>query len=429
MTTRSVARRAINKLSARKVTTVQMPGRHSDGNNLYLVVDPSGARRWAFIYRAKRPGVPGPGKLREMGLGSVKGVDLQRARELAAQALKLLAEGGDPIAARKAMNAIPTFGEAADQWINAKSGELRSDRSLARWKRALGVHAVSLRDIRVDAVQTEDVLAVLKPIWSEKAETAKMARGYIEQVLNAAKAQGWRSGENPARWGGHLDQLLPKIARLQRGHHKAMELDAIPSLIADLRERNATAARALEFLILTAGRSGEIREAAWTEIDLLSATWTIPAARMKSAKAHRVPLSKPALAVLEAMASQKVSDDAFVFPGQKAGRPLSNMAFKKLMDRLGVIEVTTHGFRSAFRDWAGDLTNFPRELAEQALAHSIGDQAEQAYRRSDALERRRAMMDDWATFCAGETPSLDPKDSCSARHSDEVGTSIHPPSI
>lgn len=396
MTTRSFSCRAINKLSARKVATLNTPGRHSDGNNLYLVIDPSGAKRWAFIYRAKRPGVPGAGKLREMGLGSIKGVDLKRARELAIEAHTLLAAGVDPISARQSLRAIPTFGEAADRWMVDKAGELRSPKSLERWKRALTVHAAALQDIRVDSVTTEDVLSVLRPIWSVKAETAKMARGYIEQVLNAAKAQGWRTGENPARWGGHLDQLLPKVSRLQRGHHKAMAFEAIPGLMSNLRERDATAARAMEFLILTAGRSGEVREAVWSEIDLAAETWTIPAERMKAGRLHRVPLSKAAVAVLETMLAQKNGDASFVFPGQKANRPLSNMAFKKLMDRLDIEDVTTHGFRSAFRDWAGDLTKHAPELAEQALAHSVGSQVEQAYRRGDALERRRAMMEDWA---------------------------------
>ena len=401
MVARSVVRRGTNKLPARKVATITTPGRHSDGNNLYLIVDPSGAKRWAFIYRAKRSGVPGPGRLREMGLGSLKGVDLKRARELAVEALKLLADGVDPITARKTTNAIPTFGDVADNWLADKSGELRSDKSLARRKLALTVHAAALRPIRVDSVQTEDVLGALKPIWSTKSETAKMARGYIERVLSAAKVQGWRTGENPARWAGHLDQLLPAVARLQRGHHKAMELDAIPALMVSLAQRDAIAAKALQFLILTAGRSGEVREAIWSEIDLAAATWTIPAERMKSARGHRVPLSKPAVDLLAAMPRPTADRNAFVFPGQKAGRPLSNMAFKKLMERLDVTDVTSHGFRSAFRDWAGDQTSYPRELAEQALAHSIGDQAEQAYRRSDALERRRAMMDDWASFCSG----------------------------
>ncbi|WP_312735427.1 phage integrase central domain-containing protein [Brevundimonas sp.] len=399
MKIRSFSCRAINKLSARRVATLNTPGRHSDGNNLYLVIDPSGARRWAFIYRAKRSGVPGAGKLREMGLGSIKGVDLKRARELAVEAHALLAAGVDPISARQSRRAIPTFGEAADSWMADKAGELRSPKSLERWKRALTVHAAALRDIRVDGVTTEDVLAVLKPIWSVKAETAKMARGYIEQVLNAAKAQGWRTGENPARWAGHMDQLLPKVSRLQRGHHKAMAFEAIPGLISNLRERDATAARALEFLILTAGRSGEVREAVWSEIDLAAETWTIPAERMKAGRIHRVPLSNAAVAILEAMLAQKNGDYSFIFPGQKANRPLSNMAFKKLMERLDIEDVTTHGFRSAFRDWAGDRSEHAPELAEHALAHSVGNQVAQAYRRRDALERRRAMMEDWAKHC------------------------------
>lgn len=393
-------RRGTNKLSARRVATEKRPGRHSDGGNLYLIVDPSGATRWAFIYRAKRPGVPGNGRLREMGLGS-NGVDLKRARELAAEAHKLLASGIDPIDARKALRELPTFGAVADLWIASQSSTLRSDKSLARWNRSLTTYAASLRPIRVDCVQTEDVLAALKPIWVEKSSSAKLTRGYIEQVLNAAKAQGWRSGENPARWSGHLDQLLPKMAKLSRGHHKAMPFEDVPDLIAALQQRDAVAARALEFLILTAGRSGEIREAVWSEVDLEAKVWAIPAARMKASRAHRVPLSNRAVQILIEMRALRGLTDGFIFPGQKTKRPLSNMAFKKLMERLGLTEITTHGFRSAFRDWAGDQTSYPRDLAETALAHVIGDEAEQAYRRKDALDRRRPMMDDWAKHCAG----------------------------
>jgi len=413
-----VAGRAMNKLSARRVETEKRPGRHSDGNNLYLVVDPSGAKRWVFIYRWKRPGTPGSGKLREMGLGSLRAIDLKRARDLAAEAVKALGAGQDPISARQALRARPTFGEAADQWIKDNAGGIRSDKSLARWKRALEGYAAPIRPLRVDAVSTEDVLIVLKPIWSTRAETAKMLRGYIEQVLNAAKAQGWRSGENPARWTGHLDQLLSKTARLSRGHHKAMPYEAVPDLMRALAARNANAAHALRFLILTAGRSGEIRGARWNEVDLVAETWTIPRERMKAGKEHRVPLSKPAVAILEEMQLQATETDAFVFPGQKAGRPLSDMAFKKLMDRIGVTDATTHGFRSAFRDWAGDKTSYPRELAEQALAHRIGDQAEQAYRRLDALERRRGMMAEWAHHCLGG--------STAANDGDEAGTTARP---
>lgn len=399
MGAKATAGRAINRLSARRVETEKRPGRHSDGNNLYLIVDPSGSKRWAFIYRWKRPGEAGAGRLREMGLGSTRAVDLKAARERASEALKLLANGQDPIEARNRLRERPSFGEVADQWMADRAPGLRSDKSVARHRRALEIHAASIRSLRVDNVATEDVLAVLKPIWIEKAETAKMVRGYIEQVLNAAKAKGWRTGENPARWSGHLDHLLPRIPKLRRGHHKALPYHEVPALIASLRLREATAARALEFLILTAARSGEVREARWTEIDLKSGTWTISAARMKSDREHRVPLSPRAAEILEEMAALRTSPDAFVFPGQKPGRPLSNMAFKKLMERLDVTEATTHGFRSAFRDWAGDATAYPRELAEQALAHRIGDQAEQAYRRGDALEKRRLMMAEWALFC------------------------------
>lgn len=397
--------RSVNKLAARRVETEKRPGRHSDGNNLYLVVDPSGAKRWVFIYRWKRPGAAGSGKLREMGLGSTRAVDIKEARGLALAALKALAAGEDPISARRALRERPTFGEAADRWIEDRAGSLRSDKSLARWKRALQVYAAPLRPIRVDNVLTEDVLGVLRPIWEKKAETAKMARGYIEQVLNAAKAQGWRSGENPARWNGHLDHLLPRIPRLQRGHHKAMAYQDIPALMAVLGSRDATAARALLFLILTAGRSGEIREADWSEVDLKAAIWTIPGSRMKAGHEHRVPLSQQALSILRVVQPEGGVSAGLIFPGQKAERPLSDMAFKQLLARLEVTNCTPHGFRSAFRDWAGDQTTFPRELAEQALAHRIGDQAEQAYRRSDALERRRAMMADWARHCFGDQPA------------------------
>jgi len=402
MAKRVAVGRSVNKLAPRRVETENRPGRHSDGNNLYLVVDPSGAKRWAFIYRWKRPGTAGPGQLREMGLGSARAVDLKEARTLALAAIKALAAGEDPIAARRALRERPTFGEAADDWLNANAGGVRSSKSLARRKRALQVYAAPLRPIRVDNVSTEDVLGVLKPIWESKAETAKMARGYIERELNAAKAQGWRSGENPARWSGHLDHLLARIPRLQRGHHKAMSFEDIPGLMKVLEGRGATAAKALVFLILTAGRSGEIREADWSEIDLKSKIWTIPGSRMKAGHEHRVPLSDHAVTILKVMQPEADVQDGLVFPGQKLGRPLSDMAFKQLLARLGVTDCTPHGFRSAFRDWAGDQTNFPRELAEQALAHRIGDQAEQAYRRSDAVERRRVMMAEWARHCMGD---------------------------
>jgi integrase len=394
----AVTRRGFNKLSARKVDTVKSAGRHGDGQGLYLVVDPSGARRWVFIYRWKQSGQKGPGRHREMGLGPVSGVSLQRAREKAADARALLADGKDPIAQKRSLQAVPTFGELADELIAAKSSALRSDKSVARWKRALGSHAESLRSSRVDAVSTNDVLNALKPIWTTKSETASMTRGYIEAVLDAAKARGYRAGENPARWRGHLDHLLPRPQKLARGHHKAMAFVDVSAFIAKLRAREATAADALEFLILTAARSGEVLNACWDEIDLASKIWTIPAERMKAANEHRVPLSAAAIKILEKMAKLRVAGSEVVFPGQQRGQPMSNMALNMLLRRLGV-DVTSHGFRSSFRDWAGETTQYPRELAEVALAHTVGDETERAYRRGDALERRRPLMDDWATFC------------------------------
>jgi integrase len=262
----------------------------------------------------------------------------------------------------------------------------------------LTVYAAPLRSKPVDKVETSDVLAVLKPIWLEKPETASRLRGRIERVLNAAKAKGYRTGENPAAWRGHLENLLPRQSKLSRGHHAALPYADVPDFVAKLREREAVAALALEFAILTATRSGEVLNARWDEIDLEAKTWTIPAERMKAAREHRVPLSDPALSILVKLSASRVSE--FVFPGQRPNQPLSVMAMEMVLRRMGVADaVTVHGFRSSFRDWAGNETSFPRELAEHALAHVIGDKAEQAYRRGDALEKRRALMAAWSAHC------------------------------
>ena len=260
----------------------------------------------------------------------------------------------------------------------------------------LTVYAGPLRSMPVDVITTEDILAVLKPVWSTKAETASRLRGRIERVLNAAKAKGLRSGENPAAWRGHLENLLPKRQKLTRGHHAAMPYADVPAFVARLRERDAVAALALEFAILTAGRSGEVLGARWSEVDFGARIWTIPPQRMKAAREHRVPLSESAFAILEKLGEARVSE--FIFPGQGAGRPLSEMVLRRMLRRDADV-VTVHGFRSSFRDWAGNETHFPRELAEAALAHVVGDKAEQAYRRSDALEKRRTLMEAWAQWC------------------------------
>jgi integrase len=253
-----------------------------------------------------------------------------------------------------------------------------------------------LRRLPVDRITTDDVLSVLKPLWHEKPETASRLRGRIERVLDAAKAQGLRNGENPARWRGHLDQLLPKGQRLTRGHHAAMSYSEVPAFLSALQARQVTAALALEFAILTAARSGEVLGARWHEFDLDRAAWTIPATRMKAGREHRLPLSRRALKIVKAMHEARNGD--FVFPGHKPGRPLS--VLEMMLRRMKIDDATVHGFRSAFRDWAAECTNFPNEVCESALAHVIENKAEAAYRRGDLFDKRRKLMEAWGAYCA-----------------------------
>jgi integrase len=255
----------------------------------------------------------------------------------------------------------------------------------------------------VDTIITDDVLAVLKPIWQAKAETASRLRGRIEKVLDAAKAKGFRDGENPARWRGHLDHLLPKPSKLERGHHAAMPYEDVAAFMGELRQREAMAARALEFCILTAARSGEVLGLRWSEVDLDKALWTVPAERMKAGRTHRVPLCDGAVVILKQLAETGTGE--FVFAGHKPGMPLSNMAMEMMLRRMKIENATVHGFRSSFRDWAGNVSSFPREVVETALAHVIGDKTEQAYRRSDALEKRRKLMEAWAAYCGPKASS------------------------
>ena len=391
--------RGVKKLSARTAATLMKPGRHSDGAGLYLHVsrtDETLRRRWMFRFVWQ-------GKVREMGLGPASTVSLARARELADLARRDVAEGRNPITAREAtrkvQSAMPTFGQMADIVMEAKASEWRSEKHRAQWRMTLTEYAKPLRERPVDEIDTEAVLSVLQPIWQSKPETAARLRGRIEVVLDAARAKGHilKNEANPARWRGHLDKLLPKRQKLSRGHHAAMAYQVVPEFIRRLREREAVAAMALEFAILTAARSGEVLGACWEEIDFEAKVWTVPAARMKAEREHRVPLSERALAILGELAKVRAGD--FVFPGQRAGMPLSNMAMEMVLRRMDLDGVTVHGFRSAFRDWAGNETHFPREIAEAALAHVVGDKAEQAYRRSDALEKRRALMAAWADHC------------------------------
>jgi integrase len=381
---------AMGKLTARKVETAKPGGKYGDGGGLQLSVASTGAKKWVLRFLWQ-------GKAREMGLGSYPEVGLAEAREKAIAGRRLARSGVDPIAERKQDRRVPMFGELADEVVAEQSKGFRNEKHKAQWRTTLATYAASLRARPVDEITTEHVLAVLKPIWSAKAETASRLRGRIERVLNAGKAKGYRSGENPAAWRGHLENLLPKRQRLTRGHHAAMPYADLPAFVGRLRERDAVAALALEFAILTAARSGEVLGVRWREIDFEVRVWTIPPERMKAAREHRVPLSERAVAILNKMNKARIGDH--VFPGTVRGRSLSVSSMDMVLRRIGE-DVTVHGFRSSFRDWAGNETNFSRELAEAALAHVVGDKAEQAYRRSDALEKRRKLMDAWAAYCA-----------------------------
>lgn len=367
----------------------------SDGGGLYLNVKPSGSKSWAFVWRAH-------GKRREMGLGPYPAVPLAKARKLAAANREAVAEGRDPIAERH-KEAEPTFSECAELFLSAMEGQWRNEKHRAQWRMTLTNYARPLSAKKVSDIDTNDVLQVLNPIWQKLPETASRLRGRIERVLDYAKARGWRTGENPALWRGHLKNILPARQRLTRGHHAAMPFTDVPAFMEALRDKAAMSARALEFLILTAARSGEVLGATWAEMDLERGIWTIPANRMKAGKEHRVPLSGRALTIVMELHASRHSD--FVFPGHVKGRPLSNMAFAMLMKRMKASAYTAHGFRSAFRDWAGDCTSFPRDVAEQALAHSVGDATERAYRRGDALEKRRELMAAWAAYCSANLSS------------------------
>ena len=395
------------KLFARTVAALKEPGRHGDGGGLYLSISVGGSgtrRRWVYLFKLR-------GKIREMGLGGYPDVSLAEAREERDRWAAQVKAGKDPIALREIQKAalvgIPTFGEMADEFIKAKSGEWRNEKHHAQWIMTLNKYAGPIRNMPVDQITTDDILSVLKPVWLEIPETSSRLRGRIEHVLDAARAKGYRDGLNPAIWRGHLDKLLPKRPKLTRGHHAAMPYDQVAAFVIRLKEREALAALALEFLILTAARSGEVLNARWEEIDLEGKVLTVPAERMKAGRIHRVPMSDPALDILKSLVAARTGD--FVFPGKDGKKPLSGMSLEMLLRRMDVKGATPHGFRSSFRDWCGNETAFPREIAEAALAHVVGDETERAYRRGDALERRRALMDAWAEYCCASVDRGDDK--------------------
>ena len=314
---------------------------------------------------------------------------------------EISASGISPLAAKREAQsaAVPetTFGDVADAYIEAMSPQWRNAKHKAQWTMTLSHYASPLRSMDVSSIATDDVVEALKPLWTRTPETAERLRGRIEAVLDSAKAKGLRSGENPARWRGHLALILPKRQRLTRGHHAALPYRKIPAFMEQLRQHDSVGAVALEFCILTAARSGEVLGARWDEVSPKEKIWTIPAERMKGAREHRIPLSQRSMGILRNLHAAKAGP--FIFNGQKQDRPLSSMALAMQLRRLGRMDITVHGFRSSFRDWVWEETDFPRELAEQALAHTLQNKAEAAYRRGDAIEKRRAMMDTWADFC------------------------------
>ncbi len=393
--------RALNKLTARRVATAE-PGKYGDGGGLYLLVDKAKNRRWVIRYTFD-------GGYRDMGAGSVADVSLARAREIAADVRVKVLAGTDPISARSVPLPVPakvvTFGDMADGFMRDRESMWRSAIHRAQWRQTLETQAAALWKMPVADVDTTAVLGVLRPMWGEKAETARRLRGRIERVLDAARAAGHRSGENPARWAGHLSAILPAPAKLTRGHHAAMSYAAVPAFVTVLRAREAVSARALELVIVTAARSGEVRGMTWGEVDFGEAVWTVPAARMKGKRIHRVPLSRRAVEILAELKPESPDRSALIFPNG-AGKAHSDMVFTALLKRMRNVDpalphFTTHGFRSSFRDWAAEETDHPREVIEAALAHLVGDDTERAYRRGDALEKRRALMDHWTTFLAG----------------------------
>jgi len=350
-----------------------------------------------------------------MGLGSTGVVKLAVARDKARQLREALAEGHDPLdaaAAHRKVLAPPTFGALADELIASLEEGWRNPKHRAQWKMTMQHYAAPLRTLPVNQVDTDAVLAILRPIWQAKPETASRVRGRIEKVLDYAKAKQFRTGENPAAWRGHLALMLPKRKLLSRGHHAAMPPESVPAFMKRLRLLESVSALALEFIILTCARTGEVLRsvrdgkvmgARWDEIDFEGKIWTVPAIRMKAGREHRVPLSSRAMSILESIKTARTGD--FIFASAQGDAPLSEGAAEMLMRRMEAKPFTVHGFRSSFRDWAGNSTEFPRELAEHALAHVIGDKAEQAYRRGDALERRRQIMEAWSAHCCYENPS------------------------
>jgi len=411
--------RLIDRLTAIEVRRLSEPGLYPDGGGLYLQVSPGGAKSWIYRFTLK-------GRARAMGLGPHHIVSLAEARNLAREARRLRYERIDPIEQRKSLQAEAdltaaqqvTFMDAARAYIDANKAAWRNDKHKAQWTATLEAYGAPIfGQTPLADIDTNLVLKALQPIWTTKSETASRVRGRIETVLDWATVRGLRTGDNPARWKGHLDKLLPAKSKVSKvEHHAALPYKEVSALMADLRKQRGAGARALEFAILTAARTGEVIGATWNEFDLEHATWTIPAARMKAEKEHRVPLSPAAIAVVSTRREQQIEAERtrlslmgqappndlgpqlFVFEGMRSGKGLSNMALLKVLERMGRSDLTTHGFRSTFRDWAAEMTEHRGEIVEMALAHTIAGKVEAAYRRGDLLEKRTHLMHDWAQY-------------------------------
>jgi integrase len=395
--------RGAERLTAVKVAKLRAAGRYGDGRGLWLHIGPSGSKSWVLRYMRD-------GRAREMGLGPLDLVSLADARQRAREARRVLLDGRDPIDAKHEQRAqrrldearSMTFSTCAARYIAGHEAGWRNAKHRGQWQATLTTYAYPVfAELPVAAVDTGMVLKVLEPIWTLKPETAGRVRGRIERVLDWATARGYRHGDNPARWRGHLDKLLPARAKVRKvAHHAALPYVELPAFMGELRIKKSISARALEFTILTACRTGEVIGATWGEIDLDARTWTLPAWRMKAEKELRVPLGGRAVEILKSL--QREAGNPHVFIGGRRGAPLSNMAMLELMKGLRPGYVP-HGFRSTFRDWAAERTNYPNHVVEKALAHVVADKVEAAYRRGDLFEKRRRLMNEWGRYCASST--------------------------
>jgi integrase len=392
--------RTIGRLNPLAVARAKRPGLYPDGGGLYLQITKAGVKSWLYRFMLQR-------KARAMGLGALADVSLADARGQAAACRRQLQDGIDPIEARIARKAAAqleaakamTFRQCAEAYLAAHRAAWKNAKHADQWGNTLEAYVYPIFGaLPVQQVDVALVMKALEPIWAAKTETASRIRGRVESILDWATARGHRRGENPARWKGHLENLLPKRAKVQKvKHHPALRYTDLPAFMVDLRSREGVAAKALEFTILTAARTSEVTGARPGELDRDVKTWTVPEGRIKGGKEHRVPLSLPASAIAREML--RLEGAEFLFPGGKARKPLSENGMLALLERMGRDDITVHGFRSTFRDWAAEMTNYPREVAEMALAHVVEDKVEGAYRRGDLFEKRRRLMEEWARYC------------------------------